>query len=222
MGGPEPWDSPAAKLAQMVSVRARPAFHLKSAPAVSGRMEIDMESVAPSAQFAPGRFIGTKVIKAWPMSRMDYNSLRGWTVPVDEDGRDPGYLVEYLDGGKPNCEDKGYAGYVSWSPKEQFENAYRPTSGLPFGLALEAMKVGKKVARVGWNGKAMWVAVSPGSTDLPAERFWNPNNRAFAEANGGKADVLPCVTMKTADNKILMGWLASQTDMLSDDWVIVE
>lgn len=33
--------------------------------------------------------------------------------------------------------------------------------------------------------------------------------------------VLPCITMKTADNAILMGWLASQTDMLAEDWAIV-
>lgn len=168
------------------------------------------------------QFIGTKMINAAPMTRLEYNIFRGWTLPADENGADAGHLVEYVDGGKPNCADRGYAGYMSWSPKEQFENAYRPTNGMPFGLAIEAMKLGKKVARAGWNGKAMWIGLSPGSLALPAERFWNPNNRAFAESNGGQADVLPCITMKTADNKILMGWLASQTDMLADDWAIVE
>jgi Protein of unknown function (DUF2829) len=166
------------------------------------------------------RYIGTKTICAVAMTRAEYNALRGWTVPADENGADEGYLVEYLDGGKPNLE--GYAGYVSWSPKEQFENAYRASDAMTFGLAIEAMKMGKKVARAGWNGKGMWVALSPGSLALPAERFWNPHNKAFAEANGGTADVLPCVTMKTADGKILMGWLASQTDMLAEDWTIVE
>lgn len=94
----------------------------------------------------------------------------------------------------------------------------------PFGFdgAIQALKAGKKVAREGWNGKGMWIALSPGSAALPAEKFWNPHNRAFAEANGGQADVLPCITMKTADGKILMGWLASQTDMLADDWRVVE
>ena len=90
-------------------------------------------------------YIGTKLINAKPMTRQAYNDLRGWTVPADEDPADEGYLVEYLDGGKPNTE--LYAGYVSWSPKEQFENAYRQSSGMPFGLAVEAMKMGKKVAR---------------------------------------------------------------------------
>jgi hypothetical protein len=164
--------------------------------------------------------IGTKLIHAESMTRAEYNVLRDWILPADENGADEGYLVEYLDGGKPNLA--GYEGYVSWSPKEQFDNAYRPTSGMSFGLAIEAVKKGKKVARVGWNGKGMWIAFSPGSLNLPAERFWNPHNKAFAEANGGTADVLPCITMKTADGKVLMGWLASQTDMLADDWMIVE
>jgi hypothetical protein len=91
-----------------------------------------------------------------------------------------------------------------------------------FSWALDRMKAGYKVARAGWNGKGMWISVSPGSAALPAEKFWNPHNRAFAESNGGTADVLPCVTMKTADGKILMGWLASQSDMLAEDWVVVE
>lgn len=90
-----------------------------------------------------------------------------------------------------------------------------------FGQAIEALKLGSKVARAGWNGKGMWLAYSPGSIALPAERFWAPPNRAHAEANGGTANVLPCITMKTAAGEILMGWLASQTDMLANDWDIV-
>ena len=96
------------------------------------------------------QFIGTKVINAKPMTRQEYNYFRGWELPADEDGSDEGYLVEYLDGGKPNTD--RFDGYVSWSPKEVFEKAYRPVSGLNFGLATEALKQGKKVARTGWNG----------------------------------------------------------------------
>lgn len=67
-------------------------------------------------------YIGTKMINAQAMTRASYNAMRGWTLPADEDGNDEGYLVEYLDGGKPNHPD--FAGYVSWSPKAQFEAAY--------------------------------------------------------------------------------------------------
>lgn len=59
-----------------------------------------------------------------------------------------------------------------------------------------------------------------------AENFWSPHNAQFARDNGGTAIVLPSITMKTTNAHgrvgILMGWLASQTDMLSDDWRIVE
>jgi len=166
------------------------------------------------------RYIGTKVIQARPMDRRTYNVYRGWELPSNENGADEGYLVEYLDGGKPN--DARHKGYISWSPKEQFDAAYRETEGLTFGLALEALKAGKRVARSGWNGKGMWLSLSSESTfDCPADRFWSPHNRAHAEEQGGTAKVLPSVTMKTATGEILMGWLASQTDMLAEDWAIV-
>ena len=45
--------------------------------------------------------------------------------------------------------------------------------------------------------------------------------KAIADQNGGKIHALGTICMKTADNKILTGWLASQTDMLSEDWVLV-
>lgn len=67
-------------------------------------------------------YIGTKIINAEPMNRQAYNDLRGWTVPANENPSDDGYLVEYRDGGTPNVP--GFTGYVSWSPKAQFEVAY--------------------------------------------------------------------------------------------------
>ena len=70
------------------------------------------------------KYIGTKEINALPMSRQEYNDFRGWKLPDDENGTDEGYLVEYLDGGKGNTPQ--YNGYVSWSPKDVFERAYKP------------------------------------------------------------------------------------------------
>jgi hypothetical protein len=69
------------------------------------------------------KYIGVKFVHAKPMTRGDYNSFRGWTLPADEDGADAGYLVEYIDGGKPNTQE--YSGYVSWSPQDVFDRAYR-------------------------------------------------------------------------------------------------
>ena len=106
-----------------------------------------------------------------------------------------------------------------------FEATYAPanikTSALSFGEALVMLKAGVRVCRAGWNGKGMWLALTEGTPNLPAEKFWNPHNRAFAERNGGAATVLPSITMKTATGEVLMGWLASQTDMLADDWMVV-
>lgn len=69
------------------------------------------------------KYIGTKEINAIPMNRQEYNDFRGWELLDDEDGTDEGYLVEYVDGGKANTPQ--YNGYVSWSPKDVFERAYK-------------------------------------------------------------------------------------------------
>lgn len=171
------------------------------------------------------RYIGTKLILAQPMTRAEYNAYRGWELPANENGADAGMLVEYVDGGQAN--DSRHAGYISWSPEDVFNRAYRPIKGLTFGMALEALKAGMKVSRAGWNGKGMWLSLScNGTREVQADAFWSPHNAQFARDNGGKATVLPCITMKTVDSTgreaILMGWLASQTDMLSEDWEIVE
>ena len=94
---------------------------------------------------------------------------------------------------------------------------------MDFGKALEAMKAGFRVSRAGWNGKGMWLALScNGTRTVEAANFWSPHNAAFAIEQGGAATVLPSITMKTATNEILMGWLASQTDILAEDWVILD
>lgn len=61
-------------------------------------------------------YIGTKIIQAEPLTLGAYNERRGWTIPADEDPAREGYFVSYPDG------------YVSWSPKEVFEEAYRPVN----------------------------------------------------------------------------------------------
>jgi len=66
-------------------------------------------------------FIGAKLIKAKAMNRKDYNDLRGWEVPNNENPNDKGYLVEYQNQ-TPNVKD--FDGYISWSPKDIFEKTY--------------------------------------------------------------------------------------------------
>lgn len=69
------------------------------------------------------KYIGTKVVEAYPMTRQEYNDYRGWALPSDEDGSDKGFLVEYLDGGESNHPH--HKGYISWSPEDVFKAAYQ-------------------------------------------------------------------------------------------------
>lgn len=93
--------------------------------------------------------------------------------------------------------------------------------GMDFTDAMRAMKGGARVRRHGWNGKDVWICLGAGLAALPADKFWNEHTKNFAVENGGTAEVLPYIIMKTADNKILMGWLASQSDMLASDYEIL-
>lgn len=70
------------------------------------------------------QFVGTKTVFARPMTRGEYVEFREWDMPADEDAGDPGYLIEYTDGGKPNVD--GFEGYITWSPKDVFDRAYTP------------------------------------------------------------------------------------------------
>jgi len=98
-----------------------------------------------------------------------------------------------------------------------------PRSSGDFGYALFWLRRGMKLARQGWNGKGMWLALSwpGGPKNVEASLFWSEHTKAFAEANGGVAKVQPYIIMKTAADELQSGWLASQSDMLSDDWEIV-
>lgn len=79
---------------------------------------------------------------------------------------------------------------------------------LTFSVALDLLKKGLRVARKGWNGKGMWlVLIHPGN--------------AMHTSPAGSYDMQPCIGMKTADHKMQPGWLASQADLLAEDWLIV-
>lgn len=74
---------------------------------------------------------------------------------------------------------------------------------MEIGLAIRALRAGEHVARPGWNGKGMWLAIREPAKD--------PEVRDMT---------VPFIYMKTADNQFVP-WLASQTDILADDWVII-
>ena len=145
------------------------------------------------------KYIGTKLIKAKPMTRGDYNAYRGWTIPKNENPDEEGYLVVYVDSND----------YVSWVPKYIFDREYRSCDGcMTFGGALELLKMGFKVARKGWNGKGMWLTTC------------GAGNYEVGREDACDYERLPWIGMKTADDKFVP-WLASQTDMLANDWTVV-
>ena len=152
------------------------------------------------------KYIGTKIVEAEPAYRYSGRGGYFWVPKSDADdinkwpaGED-GYEVRYQDG------------YTSWSPRDVFEEAYRPADALPFGLAIEAAKKGHKISRRGWNGKDQYVELataisyqSAGGTVVNAEHSTIGNQAlAFVGTSG-----------------VQLGWLASQADMLADDWEIV-
>jgi hypothetical protein len=137
---------------------------------------------------------------------------------------------EFINGGRPKQGDmiarNPYEPNDQWFiSKEYFNKNFGPfaepetsliTSGLNFGDAIQALKLGNKVARVGWNGKGMFLFLVPGST-FKVNRA--PLLGIYPE--GTEINYHAHIDMKTADNKIVP-WLASQTDALAEDWCVVE
>ena len=146
-------------------------------------------------------YIGTKLVEAKPMSRGEYNLYRGWQLPEDENPNDEGYLVTSADG------------YETWTLKAKFEADYRPTDGMPFGSAIELMKSGFRVARKGWNGKNQYIELA---TNISYVNAANEVVNSEHTAIGNKAIAF------VGTSGVQMGWLASQADMLAEDWNIVE
>ena len=164
-------------------------------------------------------YIGTKMIHAVPAEKIVLSGSDK-AVVVEHDSPDFEYtrelpIISREDGYKVIHPD----GYESWSPKDVFEEAYRPTNAMNFGLAIEAAKKGKKIAREGWNGKGMWVVYRTGYPD------GIPCNKNTADAvgipEGSLFKVCPYLQMKCVDGSFQM-WLASQSDILADDWFIVD
>ncbi len=83
-----------------------------------------------------------------------------------------------------------------------------------FSWALDSLKSGHRVKRLGWNGKDMFIFLVDGS-EFEVNRA--PLNKFYEE--GTRIKYHSHIDMKTADGQI-MPWLASQADVLSDDWVL--
>jgi len=137
-------------------------------------------------------YYGTKKITAWRQVNAADESVEG-------------YAVKYEDG------------YTSWSPKDVFENTYRKSGEMNFGHAIMALQEGKKIARSGWNGHGMFLILVFGSV----LSTFRPES-AYANHFSERVTIDPHIDMRTAKGTMQPGWLASQADMLADDWQVVD
>ena len=157
-------------------------------------------------------YIGTKVIKAEPMTMAEAQKVLGREIKpstIEEDG----YLVEYKDG------------YKSWSPKSVFDEAYHEVGSLNFGGAIVLLKDGFAVRRKGWNGKGSFIVkqvpshitgdIIPNMQSLPQSAKSilmsreNPHidyvNQMLIINPKGRAD----------------SWIPSSSDVFAEDWEVV-
>lgn len=91
---------------------------------------------------------------------------------------------------------------------------------MDFSKALKELKKGEKIARRGWNGKGMFIYLVKGT--CIDEDFLHDEPRRHGVAKMGFAKFNAHIDMRTADGSVCVGWLASQTDLMADDWVIVD
>lgn len=105
---------------------------------------------------------------------------------------------------------------------------------MTYGAALLLLKQGRLVARMGWNGKNMFIFMRPydrlplsvllGAKSIPkgVKDYFERHFQLIFHDNKPTVEVTAYLCLKAADDSIVNGWLPSQTDMLADDWVEVQ
>ena len=160
------------------------------------------------------KYVGTKELKATPMNKEEYCQYRQWEVPSNENPKEEGYLVEYLDGGKPN--DERHLGYISWSPKDVFEKAYKlieENNGI--------LSEGEKRVRKSFNPSALkrvenFKSITASAIDEIAEV--ERRVKSASKDNPELGDFLrECATAKTALQDASMWGVAALTHQITFD-----
>lgn len=151
------------------------------------------------------------IVKAEPMDSQKWAILNGSDIMI-EDPVD-GFII-YVD-----------SRVRTWIDEQSFNKIFKlikkddkveKVENLTIGEAIEAMENGHKVCREGWNGKGMFLFLVPGST-FKVNRA--PLLGIYPE--GTEITYQPHIDMKTAQNTVVP-WLASQSDILAKDWMIVQ
>lgn len=175
------------------------------------------------------------------------NTIHSGVVKALADQLDAEIEILQKNGLRPSGAPFGPNVYREWIWKHTL-GADKPP-GFSFGNALAALKRGDRVARAGWNGKGMWLALvlpiqharvaKDGKTiltppsDPPRDRLTymvrfpidggtgvDADGHKFSICSYGEYVMQPWIGMKTADDGFVP-WLASQTDLLAEDWEIV-
>ena len=157
-------------------------------------------------------YIGTKVVLAMPMTMTEAQKVLGREIKpatVEEDG----YLVVYKDG------------YMSWSPKSVFDDAYHKIVGMDFGEVIEALKSGLAVRRKGWNGKGMFVVkqipshieggIIPTMQSLPQSA-----KDILLSRENAHIDYTNQMLIINPDGRA-DSWVPSVSDVFAEDWEVV-
>jgi hypothetical protein len=156
------------------------------------------------------KYLGVKLIEA--ESAKGYNNKLYTSASPAGVKTEEGYKVKYEDG------------YESWSPKEVFEKAYRKTDGLTFGLAIEALKLGRCIARKGWNGKGMFIC-----KQVPAEIYCNiipkmsslPEDAKVILFDRDKSIFYVNQMIIVKPDNTIDSWVASSSDTFAEDWFVI-
>lgn len=84
---------------------------------------------------------------------------------------------------------------------------------MDFGKAIQSLKEGKRVQRQGWNGKNQYIELA---TNISYKNANNEIINVEHDAIGNKAIAF------VGTSGVQLGWLASQADMLAEDWMIIQ
>ena len=145
----------------------------------------------------------TELIHARPMTLGEFSLYRGWGIEEDEDPKEKGYLIEEID--NPNVNHPRHAGFITWKNAETFYDYFQPTSGLPIGPAIEAIKIGKSVTREVWKGNV--------EIRLSTEHDTTPLNDPLSPGE--------MIIVFEGDNDPLR-WTIDCDEALANDWIILE
>jgi hypothetical protein len=158
-----------------------------------------------------GRDSGANIVNDMPWSF----SYAGHPITHETDDS---YVIPTLEGAmlmtRGDMLITGVKGEIYPCKADIFAATYDAADSMTFGHAVEALKQGNRVARAGWNGKGMFLYIVKGA-DLQTGLKYGYGEYV------GEPRFVDSICMKAANNDLVVGWLASQTDVLADDWLIV-